>query len=195
MTYTFAAAFPSELGSQSEAAVLALNLSSDYDYGRFSLSVLGETLLIPRRVFSRSIKPDLSGLSWQQRQIAQCIRTRSTDGFERQAALEEVLAINAPWSIPFVIALIGEYVIQIIDDVYAVVPQFDPDVVAQFIRDNPGFYQLTRDRVTSYWNCYYRQFQRSDYVGFKLLRELEAMRSVTAKRSAPAPVIRQAKSN
>ncbi|WP_455872816.1 hypothetical protein [Rhizobium yanglingense] len=79
---TFDAAFPCGLGSQSKAAVSALNLSSDYDYGHFSVNVLGETMLIPSRVPSPSIKPDLSGLTLQQRQMAQCILTRSTDGFD-----------------------------------------------------------------------------------------------------------------
>lgn len=112
----------------------------------------------------------------QQRQMAQCILTRSTDGFERQTALKEVLPINEPWSIPFVIALIGEYVVEIIDDIYVAVPQFNRELVATFIGENPVFYKLTSDRVMSYWNCYYRwQFQRNDYVGFKFLRELDAL--------------------
>ncbi len=108
--------------------------------------------------------------------MAQCIRTRSANGFERQAALQEVLAINAPWSIPFVVALIGEYVIEIIDDIYAALPRIDRDLVAGFINDNPDFYKLTRARVMSYWDCNYRrQYQRSDYVGFKLMQALDAM--------------------
>lgn len=173
---SLAAAFPSEFGWRSEAAAIPLRLSSDYYRGCFSVSVLGEDLLIPRRVSSPVLRPELSGLSLQQRQLAQCIRTRSTDGFVRQEALKDVLPINAPWSVPFVVALIGEYVVEIIDDIYAALPQFNLDVVAQFIRDNPSFYLLTRQRVASYWDCYYRwQFQRNDYVGFKLLRELDGL--------------------
>lgn len=170
------AAFPNELRSQSEAALSALRLSSEYDYGYFLVTVLGETLLMPSRALSPSGKPNLSGLSLQERQMAQCMLTRSTDGFERQAALREVLPINEPWSIPFVIALVGEYVIEIIDDIHAAVPGFEREVVATFIGENPQFYELTRARVASYWNCYYRgRFKRGDYVGFKLLQELDAL--------------------
>ncbi len=80
------------------------------------------------------------------------------------------------WSIPFVIALVGEYVVEIIDDIYAAAPQFNRELMATFIGENPTFYKLTCDRVVSYWNCYYRwQFKRSDYVGFKLLRKLDAL--------------------
>jgi hypothetical protein len=174
MDRTFDAAFPGDLRSQAKAAVSVLNLSTDYYVGDFSVSVLGETMVIPRRVHCPSITPDLSRLPLQQRQMAQCILTRSTDGFKRQAALKEVLPINEPWSIPFVIALVGEYVIEIIDDIYVAAPKFDREVVATFIGENSAFYKVICDRVMSYWNCYYRwQFQRDDYVGFKLLRELD----------------------
>ena len=174
----FLAAFPSGLRQQCRIAVSALDLSCDYDYGHFKVNVLGETLFIPQRVVSPSVRPEFSELSLQQRQMAQCILTRSTDGHQRQAALQEVLQVNEPWSVPFVIVLVGEYVIEIIDDIYAALPDLKREVVVAFIRENPGFYRLTCDRVASYWNCYYRwQFQRGDYVGFKLLRELDAWNS------------------
>lgn len=173
----YSAAFPREFHSQVKAALSELKLSSSYEYGYFTVNVLGETLFIPNRVTTPPIKPNLSGLSVEQRRVAQCILTRSMDGFERQAALREILLINEPWSIPFIIALVGEYVIEIIDDIYRAAPHFERAVVATFIRENPAYYKLTRDRVMSYWNCNYRsQFWRGDdYVGFRLLRELDAM--------------------
>lgn len=171
---TFPEAFPSALRSQSAIAVSALKLSSDYVSDQFSVNVLGEILRIPCRVLP-STRPEFVGVNVQQRQIALCMLTRSADGFARQAALREVLHINEPWSIPFVIALIGEYVVEIIDDVYAALPDLERDVVSAFIKANPAFYKLTCDRVVSYWDLYYRrQFPRSDYVGFKLLRQLDA---------------------
>lgn len=75
---------------------LALKLPSDHDYGYFSVNVRGETLFIPNRISSPPIGPDLSRLSLEQRRMAQCILTRSTDGFERQVALQEVQPANEP---------------------------------------------------------------------------------------------------
>lgn len=170
------AAFPREFQFEARTATFALNLSPDYYSGNFMVDILGENVFIPRRVLRSSINPNLSGLSPQQRKIAQCILTRSTDGFERQAALKEVLPINEPWSIPFFIALAGEYIIEIIDDIYTNINRINFEIVENFIGKNPNFHKITRDRVMSYWNCYYRhQFQRTDYVGFRLLRELDAV--------------------
>ena len=172
---TFPEAFPSALRSQSAIAVSALKLNSDYVSEPFSVNVLGEILHIPGRVLP-STKPEFVGLNLQRRQIALCMLTRSSDGFGRQAALQEILHINKPCSIPFVIALIGEYVVEIIHDIYAALPDLERDVVSTFIKANPAFYKLTCDRVMSYWDCYYRrQFRCSDYVGFKLLRQLDAL--------------------
>jgi len=186
---TFPEAFPIALRCQSMNAVSALRLNSDYVSGQFSVNVLGETLRIPNRVHL-SARPEFPGLSLFERQMALCLLTRSTDGFQRQAALQEVLRINQPWSIPFVIALIGEYVVEIIRDIHAALLDLERDVVSAFIRANPVFYMLTCDRVMSYWDCYYRwQFSRSDYVGFKLLRELGAMRDLEQCRPREAASI------
>jgi hypothetical protein len=77
---------------------------------------------------------------------------------------------NTPWSIPFVVALAGEYVIEILGDIHAGLANIDRQLVAAFFQENPDLQQRTYDRVMSYWNCYWRwQYQRADYPGFKLL--------------------------
>lgn len=49
------------------------------------------------------------------------------------------------------------------------------DVLASFVAANPDYWQLTKQRVTSYWNVYYRRsLKRSDYIGFKLVEQVEA---------------------
>ena len=172
---TFAEAFPSELSSDIGPVSSALGAFLDYDLGHFEVAVLNQTVRIPYRLFSPQVAPPLEGLSPRQRQMAQCILTRSSDGYERQAALRDVIDINTAWSIPFVVALIGEYVIEILDDIDLAMPRLQPEVVARFIRENPAFYKLTGDRVASYWNCYYRWHHPRQYVGFKLLRALDAI--------------------
>jgi hypothetical protein len=171
-------AFPSALRLQGEAARLALQLPanlSEYP-SRFTVAVLGERIHIPSRVYLPAPAPSLVGLSQLDHQLAQCMLTRSANGFDRQTALRQILSISEPWSIPFVIALAGEYVIEIIDDIFSAIPRLDCAIVSSFLAENPVFYRLTRARITSYWNCYYRhQFHRSEYVGFKLLRELDSL--------------------
>lgn len=174
MTASFAEAFPKKLHSLAEEAILSLELSADYNPGQFSVRVQGETVTIPYRIYPLASVQATSGLASGCRQLARCLQTRGTNGFERQAALQDVLLMNVPWSIPFVMALVGEYVVEIIDDIHAALPQINPVLIAQFIQDNPGFYRLTRARVTSYWDCYYRRrFERSAYIGFQVLDELD----------------------
>jgi hypothetical protein len=48
--------------------------------------------------------------------------------------------------------------------------------------ENPGFLELTRQRVESYWDCYYRGMyvDSADYPGHQLLRRVQSV--VTAGR-------------
>src|SRR5690349_6905318 len=148
-------AFPRAVRSQPRAASLALSASVDLSYKshRFSMFVSDEEVLIPARILFRSAARDLTALQQVVCQLAQCLLTRSTDGFVRQAALREILLVSQPWSVPFVIALIGEYVIEILDDICEAIASMDGEVVRQFLTKNPAFYSLTRDRVESYWTA------------------------------------------
>ena len=43
-----------------------------------------------------------------------------------------------------------------------------------FVASNPDFVRLTRARVASYWDCYFRRTPRRDHVGFRLIDRIEA---------------------
>ena len=45
----------------------------------------------------------------------------------------------------------------------------DASTYGSFLRANPEFLATTERRVISYWNCYYRDQKREEYVGFQLL--------------------------
>lgn len=64
---------------------------------------------------------------------------------------------------PFVVQLVGEYVIDIVADIERSL-DLGPSspaaaVYGRFVADNGAYFDLTSQRVTSYWNCY----QRSRY--------------------------------
>ena len=80
-----------------------------------------------------------------------------------------------PWSAPFVVALIGEYVIEIIEDVAAATPPSNVDAMISFISENAGYWYVTKQRVASYWNVYYRhKYTKRNYPGFQLVRMLDS---------------------
>lgn len=141
---------------------------------RFVLQVEGELVLLPARLHFASSRSDdtTEGNSWL---MTRCLRTRSNDGFERQHAARDLLEDVRPWSAPFIVALIGEYVIEILLDIDAALSPALTSALATFTSANPDYWQLTRQRVASYWNVYYRaSYSRADYVGFQLVERLDA---------------------
>jgi hypothetical protein len=119
-----------------------------------------------------------AALSTTQRTVLHCLYTRHHDGFVRQRHLQQIVASEQPWIVPFVIQLIGEYVLEILINVRDALTDLDVQGSSQqmrfggFIAENPEFFELTSQRVTSYWNCYYRDRPRSTFPGFSLLSSL-----------------------
>jgi hypothetical protein len=80
------------------------------------------------------------------------------------------------WVIPFIAFPVGEYVVEIVEDIRLSLPLLDRDAYTQFVRENRSTMRLLRARAVSYWDCYYRHAypDRKDYPGIVVLNELEA---------------------
>jgi hypothetical protein len=202
-----AAAFPPALGSDVRAAVARMPVArippTDFPIGftnagrTVPVSVGGEKLVIPYRIYnpeppgtrpSRFVPrrfrrhlsaASISDLTSSQQGILACLYTRHHDGFVRQRWLKPVLSLEDDWAVPFIVALAGEYVLDIILDIRrAVAAAVHPGSpqrqrYGRFIAENRRFFDLVRDRATSYWNCYHRTaFARADYPAFSLLTAL-----------------------
>lgn len=135
----------------------------------------GQTLHIPCRVYLQPPPPHVvRALGETERLILACLLSRHYNGVERQRHVPQLLAASEDWVAPFVIQLVGEYVVEIID---VIVHRMDDLLNERYIRfaaDNPHFIALTKRRVISYWNEYYRyRFPRfADYPGFKVMDAL-----------------------
>ena len=133
--------------------------------------VNGEQLSIPFRVYLRERESeDIKKFSERQRLILNAILSRSSNGFVRERCVIELLKSDEPWIPPFVLQLLGEYVlpiIRVVEDHSAVLKRSE---YQRFVSENPAFLQLLKQRITSYWNCYYRaMFPRlKDYPAFQL---------------------------
>jgi hypothetical protein len=138
---------------------------------------LGERLSLPYRVYFPEPRPeDFDSFSRVQRLILHCIFTRHHDGFVRERHLRQLLdPVQEPWVAPYVVQLLGEPVVEILEVLENHLEDLTQGYVRAFVTENSGFLSLTKERVTSYWNCYHRARHpnRSDYVGFKLVRALE----------------------
>ena len=174
---TVLAAFPP---SDCERAMKAAQVLRPYvdsidSRGSFRIQVLGESIEVPPRVrFARSLQEGVGAQDKCTDEIM-CLYSRSNDGFQRQAALRKILTVNKPWSIPYVVLLSGENVVEIIRDMVDALPAFDREGYGNFVFENRALVGTLRARATSYWNCYYRYKypDRRAYPGLDFLDRLE----------------------
>lgn len=145
---------------------------SDYENSYF---LEGEKLVLPYRVYC---EPHLLayyiGQYEELRLVAFCLLTRHYNGYVREKYLKEIIGSNEIWVIPFIVQLLGEYVVEIIQIIYCRFDEVNKKNLIVFIKENPQFWELTKSRVISYWNCYYRwRGIKGDYVGFKVIKRIE----------------------
>ncbi|NGN91298.1 hypothetical protein G5C66_00910 [Nocardioides sp. KC13] len=194
MPTTLGRAFPSGLRASLSEALVAMprplhapsgDITSSYSRKWPEITVGGEPVEIPYRVYnpvpSNRVAPEGS----QATVAVDCLYTRHHDGFVRQQALRRVLRFEQAWIIPFVVQLLGEYVIEICEDIHGFVVRDLPRRPAMvrglrsFVTENSDFFTLTELRATSYWACYYRSthLYRDTYpamLALKAMRDLAA---------------------
>jgi hypothetical protein len=130
---------------------------------------------MPGRIHNDPELIHVAQLTELQREIIDCILTRHSDGFVREQNLARIIRSKNAWVPPFVIQLVGEYVIEILRVVHANLQNLDGAAYRTFLRANPAFFATTQRRVISYWNCYYRNYPREQYVGFQLLEFFKSL--------------------
>jgi hypothetical protein len=141
-----------------------------YSWNSFTVRVNNESVSIPYRVYHNPASIKTNELSGLQESLVDCILSRNHDGFVRQEYLARIVSSNYAWVPPFVIQLLGEYVVEILRVIEANLGNLDKALYAQFLRANLEFLALTEQRVISYWDCYYRfSCRKEDYPGFRAL--------------------------
>lgn len=194
MSETLAQAFPVGLRASLSNVLDALPGSAYAPAGSITssnsrewpaITVGGEPVEIPYRIYnpvpSDKLAPDGSPVAV----AIDCLYTRHHDGFVRQQALGRVLTSDQMWTVPFVIQLLGEYVIEICEEIHRFTDQDLPRRtemlrgLRSLVAENPDFIVLTEQRATSYWECYYRgpHLYRDTYPALLALR---AMRDQSA---------------
>lgn len=127
--------------------------------------VAGDLVLIPHRIYNPEPSArDVAGLGRVEALVAACIYSRHHDGFVRQRWLGALLEASEPWAAPFIVALLGEYVIEICRDIerFTRAPWSPLHAhLPAFLNENRSFAALTRHRAVSYWSCYYRGLHAS----------------------------------
>jgi hypothetical protein len=169
-----ARAFPLAIRGDVQVATLRFPLTRLLGES-FSVRVGDEVLTLPGRIHNDPALIPLAQLTDLQREFIDCLLTRHSDGFVREQHLARVIHSRNVWVPPFVIQLVGEYVIEILQLVKQNLENLDAVIYGNFLRANPDFFAVTERRVISYWNCYYREHNRSEYVGFELLEFFKSL--------------------
>lgn len=178
-----ATAFPTALRPELDVVLKDIGLLGVATQRGIAINVAGESLVIPYRIHHSCDERELEQLDGLQAVLYSCLLTRNPDGHIRQRQLERIASIPEPWVVPFVLQLAGEYVIEILRTIETSFPTLDGKVYSNFILTNEKFFQVTRDRMISYWDCYYRwQYKyKSDYVGYRLFDMFDELLRSTLK--------------
>lgn len=108
-------AFPMALRGDARAVFDAMPPTGLSPLGHFSVQVEGESLEIPERIYNLEPATETQRvLSPTQQAVLHAIYTRHHDGRVRQRHIEELFNPPREWVAPYVVRLIGEYVVEII---------------------------------------------------------------------------------
>jgi hypothetical protein len=147
------------------------------------VQVSGEALTFPNRVYyvRSQIDSVTQKLAGDEARLALCLVSRHHDGHVRESAIRDPQFLEKPWSIPFAIQLLSEYVVEIGQVVEERNSSFGLQSFVSFARENPNFMEITRHRAISYWACYYRNVYRNleEYPCFRALKAINAASSKT----------------
>lgn len=170
-------AFPKALRDDVLHVISALPTPFLSSAGTFRAAVGNEVLIIPCRVYYDQNAITSGRLTPLQQVLLSCVLTRHHNGFVREEHLSRIITFPESWVPPFIIQLVGEYVVEILAEIHRNLVSLDSGVYTAFLRDNEAFWKMTKQRVVSYWNCYYRQtwWRRADYVGFQIVEYLDSL--------------------
>jgi hypothetical protein len=112
-------AFPLKIGEEVKSIFKKHSIKTTYETSSFfKVSVEGEELKIPYRIYyDDKILANLNEFTQVQQDVLNSLYSRHHDGFVRQKCISKIIISEHSWTIPFIIQVISEYVIEILDEV------------------------------------------------------------------------------
>lgn len=153
-----------------------INNVSDVFCGESTVYVLPNYIIdIPYRLYLLDVEDfEYKKLNQIQKQIVCCMYTRSCDGYIREKYLTRLLDMPFElWSIPYIVKLCDEYVVEILKIIYDKLKEWDNKDIQRFCLMNKVSINKSYSRMVSYWNEYYRkdEFDFKKYIGRNLFEE------------------------
>ena len=179
----FVRAFPAAMWPDVSAVTSIIDVARLASTAPFTVWVGEEQVSIPYRIYNPEPSVDsLRDLSPVQQTVLACLYTRHHDGHVRQRHLPTIVRQAELWVTPFVVRLLGEYVVQIILAIQCELVDVDVagtplrSVYGRFAASNRKLLDVTFQRAASYWDCYYRNLfaDRRHYPSFPILASIRA---------------------
>ncbi|MDM1298334.1 hypothetical protein HXZ94_07440 [Empedobacter falsenii] len=97
--------------------------------------------------------------------------TRHHNGYIREIAIIAFMQKFPMESIPYIVQLLGEYVVEIHLRILENMTPEQKNWLQEFLQENPRYAQTIQSRIASYWDCYYRsQYPKlRDYPANRLI--------------------------
>jgi hypothetical protein len=171
-------AFPHYLSEDIIQLNRKLNLQSTYpDSYCFEVLIDEERIDIPYRIYLDLPSQELIELlTAKQTHILNCYLTRHHNGYIREQFLRKIMILNEPWVIPYISQLIGEYILEILIVINNNIENIQIKEYTYFFKHNPLFFPRLKQRVISYWDCYYKNefMDFNEYIGNKIIKHFES---------------------
>ncbi|MEU1801684.1 hypothetical protein [Streptomyces sp. NPDC019937] len=184
-----AGAFPSRLAHDVRTVLTVMPGARPPITSTFSVDVSGEVVSVPYRIYHDEPLADTECLlTATQRLVLHCLYSRHSDGRVRQRHLEQITGSGEPWMAPFVVQLVGEYVVEILEAIQMGISDVAAPGSAQrllfgdFVARNASYFARTERRVVSYWSCYHRH-QYPTFGTYPGCLLLDILRAAAADRT------------
>jgi hypothetical protein len=176
------AAFPSSLQSKIELLVNIIPAAEHRPHESLDAVVGDERVAIPGDACTTLyLTATRQPPSKRQALMLRAFYTRHHDGHVREQSVQGIVKVCEPWVAPFVVCLVGEYVVEIVQIIDTALTDLTVEgsrqqrIYGRFGASNPDLIERTASRVASYWNEYYRAESAtlSDYLPRRLFKRLE----------------------
>lgn len=169
--------FPKTLENEVTNLLSLIKINSEHNaHWGYEFNLENRFFEMPYRIYweeHRLMEP--KSLSQTSRTILACILTRHHNGYIREKYLNQIIDSDEYWTTPYLVQLLGEYVVEILDFVWDSFDSVNSSHLVEFIQENEIYWYKTKQRIASYWDCYhrYKNCPKEDYVGFKLINRIE----------------------
>jgi len=171
-------AFPAEVSADNIKLIERIAASSFLNIWQEPDVVLyqGTELALPYRVYyTVDVVDRAMSIVSDGAVVAACLGSRSNDGYLRQRSVELLVSQPRPWSVPYMVEALGDYVVQILEVMDGRLPKsLEPAFGEYLVANQDRFLRLSR-RCVSYSTEYYRRTSWNSYPGSRVIAELVAM--------------------